>query len=144
MPEAKLQYIPISSQTRQIIPHKISKTNLELQDYDIIMLDEVTRIDMSGLFRLEMQTILPYEEFDNTWVSVTIERNLNVMHYERKVYTAFDMLSDIGGLTGIIATLFGLINATWNYNAFDNFMVSRLFKIKKRKQEIYEGMPIFN
>ena len=55
------------------------------------------------------------------------------MNYERKVYTIIDMLSDIGGLTGIIATMFGIMNATWNYNAFDNFMVSRLFKIKKPK-----------
>ena len=97
------------------------------------MLDSVTKIGMKGLFRLEKQEPLPYERFDSTWVSVTLEMNLNVMNYERKVYTIIDMLSDIGGLTGIIATMFGIMNATWNYNAFDNFMVSRLFKIKKPK-----------
>ena len=97
------------------------------------MLDSVTKIGMQGLFRLEKQELLPYERFDNTWVSVTLEMDLNVMNYERKVYTIIDMLSDIGGLTGIIATMFGILNATWNYNAFDNFMVSRLFKIRKPK-----------
>lgn len=134
----------MSSQVRQIVPHKIAKTNLELQDYDTIMLDKVTLIPMNSLFRLEKQEVLPYERLDNTWVSVTIERDLNMMHYERKVFTIFDMLSDIGGLTGIIATMFGIICAAWNYNAFDNFMVSRLFKIKKRKQDIDPGTPIFN
>ena len=72
-------YIPVSSQVRQIIPHKISQTNLELQDYDTIMLDAVTRIDMMGLFRLEKQVVLPYEKFDKTWVSLTIEMDRNLM-----------------------------------------------------------------
>ena len=70
--------------------------------------------------------------------------DLDLMQYERTVYTMFDMLSDIGGLTGIIAIVFGFINSTWNYNAFDNFMVSRLFKIKKPKDEIDEDEPVFN
>ena len=140
--EAKLAYIPISSQVRQIIPHKISQTNLELQDYDTIMLDSVTLIPMTGLFRLTQQTILPYEMYDNTWVSVTIEMDLNMMHYERKVLTMFDMLSDIGGLTGILATIFGIINASWNYNAFDNFMVSRLFK--SCQMQISKATPFLN
>ena len=70
--------------------------------------------------------------------------DLNMMNYERQVLTIFDMLSDIGGLTGIIATVFGILNAAWNFNAFDNFMVSRLFKIKKPKDELVPGMPVFN
>ena len=45
-------YIPVSSQTRQLIPFKIAQTELELQDHDSIMLDEVTKLEMSGLFRL--------------------------------------------------------------------------------------------
>ena len=47
--ESRLQYIPVSSQVRQIIPHKVQKTQLELQDYDSIMLDEWTKIDMNVL-----------------------------------------------------------------------------------------------
>ena len=72
---------------------------------------------------------MPYEKPDNTWVSVTIEMDLNVIHYDRKVYTVFDMLSDWGGFNGIFITFFGVISSTWNYLSFDNFMVSRLFKI---------------
>ena len=58
------------------------------------------------------------------------------MHYERKLYTLFDMLSDIGGLAGILSLFFGVISAAWNYQVFDNFMVSRLFKIRKPSEEI--------
>ena len=95
------------------------------------MLDTITLIEKQDLFRLERQDLLPYEKFDNTWISVTIEMDLNATQYERKVYTVFDMLSDVGGLSGICITVFGIVSSIWNFNAFDNYMVSRLFKIKK-------------
>ena len=62
--------------------------------------------------------------------------DMNIMHYERKLYTLFDMLSDIGGLAGILSLFFGVISAAWNYQVLDNFMVSRLFKIRKPSEEI--------
>ena len=79
MKMAQLDYIPISSQNREIIPHKIVQTYLELQDYEVIKLDSVTRIEMSDLFRLNKQAVLPYEKFDNTWMSVTVEMNLDLI-----------------------------------------------------------------
>ena len=72
---------------------------------------------------------LPYEEPTNVWQAVTFEMDLSVLQIERQVYTVFDMLSDVGGLTGIVAILFQLVTSLWNFNSFDNFMVSRLFKI---------------
>ena len=113
------------------MPYQIDLTSLELQDYDGMMLDEFTLIPFEGLFRLVKQEPMPYEKFDSVWVSVTIEVNLDVNHYERKVSTYFDMLSDIGGLTGILGTVFAIVSSIWNFNSFDNHMVSRLFKIKK-------------
>ena len=102
------------------------------------MLDKLTLIMKEDLFRLTEQKLLPYERFDETWISVTIEMDLNMTHYERKVYTVFDMLSDVGGLNGIFITIFGIITSLWQFNAFDNYMVSRLFKIKKPRDEIDE------
>ena len=91
---------------------------------------------MDDLFKINQLVPLPYEDNDNVWISVTIEMDLNVMHYERKVYTIFDMLSDVGGLSGILTTIFWVLSAIWNYQAFDNFMVSRLFKMRKPSEEI--------
>ena len=54
------------------------------------------------------------------------------------------MLSDVGGLLGILTTIAALLNAMWNYQAFDNYMVSRLFKIKKRKEEINDDECFFS
>ena len=42
--ESRIEYIPISSQVRQIHPYKISMIELELQDYDMIMLNDITML----------------------------------------------------------------------------------------------------
>ena len=117
---------------------------LELQDSDMAMLDEVTRIDIDSLFRLKRQDLLPYEREDNTWFSVTIERNLDIMHFERSVYTMLELISDVGGFNGALILLLALLSQIWNFNNFDNFMVTRLFKIKKPKEEIDEDLEYFN
>ena len=66
---------------------------------------------------------MPYEKSGDHWCMVTIERELAVRHYERRVYTTFMMLSEVGGLTGILTFLFMFFSSVWNYNVFDNYMV---------------------
>ena len=73
---------------------------------------------------------MPYERTDNVWVSVTVEMNLNRMEYSRSRYTFFDLLSDIGGLKGMFAEIFLAFVVAWNFNAIDNFMVTKLYKVK--------------
>ena len=70
--------------------------------------------------------------------------DLDVMHYERHVYTIFDMLSDLGGLIGILTSVFAVFNAWWNYQAFENFMASRLFKVRKPAEDIRADMDYFD
>ena len=59
----------------------------------------------------------------------TVEVDLALQTYERSIYTMFEMLSDIGGLTGIFISIFSIFIAIWNFNVLDNFIVSRLYKI---------------
>ena len=80
--------------------------------------------------------MLPYEKPDNVWISVTIEMDLSLIAYERTLYTFFELLSDVGGLSGILVTIFTVIVSIWNFNSFENLMVSNLFKIKKRPEDI--------
>ena len=91
---------------------------------------------MEDLFSLQKKEVMPYEKFDNTWVSVTFEMDLSLITYERNVFTLFDMLSDIGGLSGILMTTFGILTALWNYKAFDNMMATSLFKVTKTQFEM--------
>ena len=98
------------------------------------MLDEVTQLKYDDLFTLSKYDVLPYEKPNKNWIAISIDMDLNMIHIERKLYTVFDMLSDVGGLLGILTTIAAFLNSIWNYQAFDNFMVSRLFKIKRPKQ----------
>ena len=76
---------------------------------------------------------MPYESNDNTWVNVSIEMNLDRMEYSRSLYTAFDLLADVGGLSGMFIQVFFFFVQAWNFNALDKHMVARLFRIKKKK-----------
>ena len=69
--------------------------------------------------------------------------SLDVLKYEREVYTFFDMLSDVGGLMGIITTTFNYLVSLWTFQYFEDFMVSKLFKIKKLDEEIKPGTEKF-
>lgn len=84
---------------------------------------------------------LAYEKKDNVWISVTIERNLDKAEYSRAIYTGFDFLSDVGGLSGLLMSFVALFVAAWNFNSFDNYMASHLFKIKRSGSEIKSGGP---
>ena len=87
-----------------------------------IALDELTLDVKTGLFKIEQITTYPYEKRDNVWISVTLERNLSMTEYLRTIYTGFDFLSDVGGLSGILMSFLAIIVSLWNYNSFDNAM----------------------
>ena len=56
--------------------------------------------------------------------------DLNRVDYSRSRYTVFDLLSDVGGLSGIFFSVFAVIMSAWNFNSLDNYMVMHLFKEK--------------
>ena len=79
--EARILYIPVSSQVRELIPFRVSVADLYLQDQMHIALDELTLDVKTGLFKIEQITTYPYEKRDNVWISVTLERNLSMTEY---------------------------------------------------------------
>ena len=91
-----------------------------------------------NVFTLKKKDVLPYEKDDSVQISVTVEMDLSLMQYSRSIYTFFDLLSDVGGLSGMFFSIFALIVAIWTYNKFDNFMAFRLFKIRKPQNELEE------
>ena len=44
------------------------------------------------------------------------------------------MLSDVGGIQGLLSSVCLAIIGVWNYNNFDSYMASRLYKIKDEKK----------
>ena len=40
-----------------------------------------------------------------------------------------DWISDVGGIQGILISVMAMLISFWNYNQFENHMVSRLYKL---------------
>ena len=76
------------------------------------------------------QRSMPYEHSDNTWVSITVEMEQDRIDFARTRYTVFDLLADVGGLSGMFASTFAVVMTVWNFNALDNYMVTQLFKVR--------------
>ena len=76
-----------------------------------------------------------YERDSDTLADITIEMDLNRLLVQREAYSLLDLLSDIGGMQGIIVQQALLFLTFWNYNNFDNYLVTKLYKVKKPAEE---------
>lgn len=57
--------------------------------------------------------------------------SLDLTAINRNGYTILDVLSDIGGIQGILITSVSIILAILNYNNLDSYMASRLYKLQR-------------
>ena len=128
--ESRVTWVPINSQIRQTIPYKVSTTQLFLQD-EAINLDELTELEDTSVFTLDQLPLKPYEHDLYTQVDITVEMNLDQKVIARAGYTFLDLLSDIGGMQGVLMSGMAYLLTIWNYNYFDNYMVTRLYKMEK-------------
>ena len=74
---------------------------------------------------------------------IIIERNLDLTKVERRVTTLSDLMSDVGGFFGLLVMFGRVFSRIWNFNSFDNYLVSRLYKVMKRSEKIDEGTSYF-
>lgn len=58
--------------------------------------------------------------------------DLDSVEYIRARYTILDLLAQFGGFIGIFGRIFAYYMTVWNFNALKNYMVSRLYKIRRR------------
>ena len=76
-------------------------------------------------------------------MDITFELDLDRKFIMRKSYNFLDLLSEVGGMIGILTVIFSSVVSSFNYNNFDNYMVSRLFKVKKVDSETFQSDPYF-
>ena len=62
---------------------------------------------------------------------MTIEMNMNLKMIQRNSYSILDLLSDIGGMLGMLISGINFLLIFWNYNYFENYLVTRLFKLQR-------------
>ena len=84
------------------------------------------------IFGIKPLTLRPYEFDDDIHMIVSFEFDLNKMKIDREVYNLFDWLGDIGGLEAALILILGYVNSFVNYEAFEDFLVSKLFRPSKR------------
>ena len=81
-----------------------------------------------------------YEKDYDTWFDLTIEMNMNLTLIQRNGYTVLDLMSDVGGILGILSTGITYFLAFWNYNYFENYLITRLFKLERKDLDEEERM----
>ena len=72
-----------------------------------------------------------YEKQYDVQMDITLEMNLDMVQIARQGYTILDVLSDVGGLQGLLLSICMALLVVWNYNNFDNYLASRLYKIEE-------------
>ena len=100
-------------------------------------------IRMKDLFTVKNHETLPYEYSNNNHITVRMEMNSDLIRIERSVYTVFDLLSDIGGITSILLSVFIVIDHLWSFASLENYIVQRLYKITKKQEDQEEGSSYF-
>ena len=70
--------------------------------------------------------------------------NLDMVEIQRVGYTFLDYLSDVGGMQVLLLGGINYFLAFWNYQFFDNYLVTRLFKLEKLKESEKRGRSYFN
>ena len=94
-------------------------------------LDEVTELNDSSIFRLERDKIwLGYSEKD-LLLGFSIQMNLDQILIGRTGYTILDVLSDVGGLQGILISGISVFLSIVNRNVLDSYLVSKLFNFSQ-------------
>lgn len=106
-----------------MLPFQVSRSEVKLQDYDID-LDQITETFDGTIFNIDPLPIRSYEKDYDVQMDISIEMNLDFTTIQRTGYTFLDLLSDIGGIQGLLMSFIGILLSVFNYNNFDNFMAT--------------------
>ena len=105
----------------------------------------MTEFDDPTVFNFDPLPIRSYEKKDESVrMEITVEMNLNQREISRVGYTFLDYLSDVGGMQVLLIGAINYFLAFWNYHYFDNYLVTRLFKIEKSNKSEKRGKSYFN
>ena len=121
----------MNTQFQQTLEYKVTRTEVRLQDKGADF-DELTLILDKSMFEIEKKASRTYEKDYDVQMDITVEMNLSKVTVERSGYTFLDVLSDVGGIQGLLLSFCGLIVGIANYNNFDNYLASRLYKIRDK------------
>ena len=126
---SKLRWKRFNTNSAETIPFKISRTSLELQDM-LVDFDEMTELNDKSVFEFEELLTRPWTFDKVTLANISVEMNLDLKILKREGYTALDLISDIGGMQGLLFSLAASLLTILNHNQLSNYLVSKLYLIK--------------
>ena len=88
---------------------------------------QLTEVEGS-IFGIRQLDKRPYEFKDDVHLVVSYEFDLSRRKIDREVYNLFDWLGDLGGLKTALLLILGYVNSLVNYETFEDFLVSKLFR----------------
>ena len=112
-----MTWYPIHSQLRQEIANQIQVSELRLQDVIHIQLGPITEVE-GNIFRIQPNTVRPYEYNDTVHFALAFEFDLNLYRIDREAYNLLDWLGDIGGLKEALTIILTFIFVIFNYHTF--------------------------
>lgn len=82
------------------------------------------------MFKLHDRDIAPFKNEKDLVQGFLINMSMDQTMVQRNGYTILDVLSDVGGLQGILITVITLVLGILNSNYLDNYLVSKLYKFE--------------
>ena len=79
-------------------------------------MDEITEFQDSSVFTLERESMRPHYLERDLVEGIRVWMNLNLATVDRSGYTVLDILSDVGGLQGILIPTISFVIGILNYN----------------------------
>ena len=122
--ESILSWLPINPVMRIRDSFRVVKTEVELQDLHVD-LDDVTVFGADSLFELKMQPSRVVGEASRAGKvhDVHFEMGKEKKVLQRHIYTVLDLLSDVGGVQGLLISVFAIIVTCLNKDHFEERLV---------------------
>ena len=76
-------------------------------------------------------------------MSISIEHTVDKAVIERVNYTILDVLSDVGGLSSVIAMIFASVLSVTNYNSLNEHMINKLYRFKDKNTDPLEAAETY-
>ena len=100
----------------------------------MLNLDSMTELEDSSVFYFEEMPTRLYEKDNFVQMEISVEmnqyiNNLDLTVISREGYSIFDLISDIGGMQVMIFSGLAVALTFINYNYFDDYLVTRLFRL---------------
>ena len=83
------------------------------------------------IFSIQERTVVQFNyEFNDRYLQ-SYHMNLSVKTTERSVYNFLMLLGDVGGLFGLLFSVFATLNNVLNFQKAENFLVQSLYRGQK-------------